>query len=74
MDKPLFRHDCDNCQFLGNFQEHDLYVHRHRTSDTVVARYGSEGPEYLSCPSNMIRIENILFEAVIRSHEMFTKT
>jgi len=41
---PLHTHDCDGCQFLGIFHGADLYV----CSDTYLARYSSEGPDYMS--------------------------
>jgi hypothetical protein len=47
MDKPIFQHDCETCTFLGSFQGSDLYCHE---SDlpTIIARYGDDGPEYIS--------------------------
>ena len=46
MTKPKFDHDCDNCQYVGNFKEYDLYFCN--TTPTVIARYGNEGSEYAS--------------------------
>lgn len=48
---PIYKHDCNNCQFLGYFEhEHygtvDLYFCNH--TPTVVARYGHDGWEYMS--------------------------
>ena len=49
MDTPIHQHDCDECIFLGNHNNKDLYVHissrLHGT--TVIARHGIEG-EYSS--------------------------
>ena len=50
-----YTHDCDKCIFLGGWrgkqniedrglQNYDLYV----CGDNVLARYGSDGPEYIS--------------------------
>ncbi len=47
MDKPRFTHDCSSCIFLGRFGDYDLYHHTIGI-ETVVARYGSEGPDYTS--------------------------
>jgi len=50
---PDFTHTaCDHCTFLGHYREHDLY-HCAQPSlglATIIARYGDDGPEYLSCP------------------------
>lgn len=42
--KPTFKHDCDRCYFLGEYRGRDLYVCR----DTLISRYGDDGPEYSS--------------------------
>ena len=43
---PQFTHDCEVCKFLGHQGGHDLYYCEREP--TVVARYGSDGPEYTS--------------------------
>lgn len=55
MDFPQFQHDCNKCVFLGRHESHktqkplDLYVcAREGVIDTVIARYGNDGPEYSS--------------------------
>ena len=45
---PLYEHDCDDCVFLGSFQNADLYYHEGRIETTVIARYSSDGPDYSS--------------------------
>jgi hypothetical protein len=47
---PTFRHECKTCAFLGIFEEHDLYVclKEDGTIKTVIARFGSDGPDYAS--------------------------
>jgi hypothetical protein len=45
--KPRFKHDCLNCKFLGFYQNHDLY-YCNNVVPTVIARYGDNGPSYLS--------------------------
>jgi hypothetical protein len=46
--RPQFTHDCDRCVFLGRYQECDLYFCKGVGFPTVLARWGSEGPEYTS--------------------------
>jgi len=49
---PLHTHDCVHCVFLGaydhNGHAHDLYYCGTHEDGTVIARYGSDGPEYAS--------------------------
>lgn len=52
--QPRYIHDCDNCLFLGCSKEFDAYWCQDSTSiagGSVIARYGSEGPQYLSSPT-----------------------
>lgn len=58
---PLYLHDCDACTYLGRHEQDggkfDLYtctVHT-ITPRTVVARYGDEGPDYISMPAGPLR-------------------
>lgn len=47
---PRHKHDCERCVFLGSYENFDLYVcpaSGERIS-TVVARYGDDGPDYVS--------------------------
>lgn len=45
---PQFTHDdSENCVFLGHFEGHDLYVH-HKGYPTYIARYGNDGPDYIT--------------------------
>jgi hypothetical protein len=51
MDHPRYQHDCQKCKYLGQFEEYDFYwckSHNLPTLDSILARYGSDGPEYLS--------------------------
>jgi hypothetical protein len=48
MKNPKFLHDYACCTFLGHENDHDLYFCEQGTIPTVIARYGSEGPEYQS--------------------------
>ena len=42
-----FIHDCDDCIFLGQYKEFDLYFCP-MGSQTVIARYSDEGGDYHS--------------------------
>lgn len=58
-DIPRFTHDCDSCVFLGRYtnpyyalskQHTDLYYCVRCDGGSMIARYGSEGSEYMSAP------------------------
>lgn len=44
--RPAYKHDCDDCLFLGHWQGLDLYFCPNEP--TVIARGGDEGPNYTS--------------------------
>jgi hypothetical protein len=58
MSAPRFQHDCPACTWLGSFDRIDLYFELYYCPQptlglpTLIARYGSEGPEYLT--SNLL--------------------
>jgi hypothetical protein len=53
---PRYVHDCDSCIFLGRHEQYDLYFADHGGgladyepfASTVIARYSSDGPGYIS--------------------------
>lgn len=47
-NEKQFEHDCDNCVFLGNALGADLYVCVGSMITSVIARYGDDGPDYIS--------------------------
>lgn len=54
IEKPRYRHDCKECQFVGHINHYDGYVcERRGNSSTVVLRFGSEGLCYMSMPTSM---------------------
>ena len=55
MTGPVFTHDCDVCRFLGHEQGCDLYVCGADDSVSVVARYGSFGPDYASQSVDLLK-------------------
>lgn len=52
MDKqntPRYIHDCKECIYLGQKDEYDLYFcNQGGLLNTVIARFGNEGPDYIS--------------------------
>ena len=49
MIKPLYKHDCNNCTFLGTFNNEDLYFCKQGGHiPTLIVRYSSDGPDYSS--------------------------
>lgn len=54
--KPKWTHDCKACKYVGSDTDHDWYVCR----DSVVARFGDDGPEYWSMPKMMVNNDDYL--------------
>ena len=52
MVSPLHEHDCEDCKFLGNFEDqhgrYDLYFCPQHGAPTLIARWSSNGPDYMS--------------------------
>lgn len=48
IEKPKFKHDCESCVFLGRFEGADLYYCAGQRTETIVARFSSEGADYTS--------------------------
>lgn len=48
--KPLFKHECTSCTFLGTSSDNkaDLYFCPQSGSPTIIARYSDDGPDYIS--------------------------
>ena len=47
---PIYKHDCDRCEFLFSTGNEDVYVH----GDTTIIRESDEGPDYWSMDSEII--------------------
>lgn len=45
MEEARYLHDCEECVFLGTYNQYDLYFCG--ANPTVIARYGTDG-DYLS--------------------------
>lgn len=55
MNKPLYKHDCKKCKFLGSYQDEDLYIDirsdKHNDSYgriTILSRRSSNPSDYTS--------------------------
>lgn len=51
--KHRYSHDCNSCIFLGQYEEYDLYFCGKKGGKTImeatlIARSGSDGPDYIS--------------------------
>lgn len=51
-----YKHDCDKCTPLGEWRHYDLYICQtdKEYTTTVIARYGSDGPQYASFPVDVL--------------------
>ena len=71
-DKPLFRHDCEYCRYLGHTIEDgkrfDLYFHVPGCFKQVVARYGDDPNDYyLGLTGSDLQRSDVLRECFRRS-------
>lgn len=48
MSSPRYEHDCEQCVYLGQEDDFDLYYCNKISIPTVIARYSPNGPDYLS--------------------------
>jgi hypothetical protein len=67
-----YKHDCDKCIFLGNYETIDLEMDLYfctGTSNTFIARYG-EDEKYSSClsPENFYWIDMQHFAKFCKTH------
>lgn len=49
-EEPQYKHDCDECFYLGRYNGKDLWYHQNPVAGlcTVIARRSSEGSDYSS--------------------------
>jgi len=85
MPKPswkdqMFTHDCDNCLFLGHWEDpevtpsyghYDLYAcpEHDGSQATLIARYSSQGEDYVSMPYALVTHDRVLLVAKTRYDE-----
>lgn len=66
LEAPMWEHDCGDCIFLGTHHQHDLYYCQgHARFPTLVARYGSDGPQYKSGVPLLKHDDNLWAAAVL---------
>lgn len=51
--KPRYKHDCEGCVYLSTWDDeheetYDLYYCNQGSLPTVIARFGHDGPDYVS--------------------------
>ncbi len=74
--RPLHKHDCDQCHFLGHFDDRqrdeivdlyycDRYKEGHGRRHMLIVRYGDEG-EYASYPLSCVPTEDKAMMEVLR--------
>lgn len=58
---PRFKHDCEVCEFRGNYGKYDIWIcgNQEDQMKSIIARYDHDGPDYASMLTKYIR----------RSHE-----
>lgn len=54
-------HDCEACTPLDRIGEYDVYICPQSGWPTVVARYGDDGPEYLSSSQLKLYVEDKVY-------------
>ena len=64
-EPPRLMHDCGRCAYLGRFGAEDLYVCG--PPGSVIARFGDDGPDYLSTPIDHMYLYPQLQEAFERA-------
>jgi hypothetical protein len=58
--KPQWTHDCDRCTYLGSVDHTKGRADWYTCTDSVVARFGSEGADYWSMPKDMVNNDRYL--------------
>lgn len=57
---PKWTHDCNVCNYLGSIHTHKGIVDWYKCTDSTVARFGSDGPDYWSMPTSMVTDDRYL--------------
>lgn len=85
--KPLYKHDCEDCIYLGSDEIRDYYCcieHSMSDSGSLIIRLGNQPSDYFSMPvnvmqealesSNFIDEENVFFNCYNRYLEYLGKS
>lgn len=73
---PRFKHDCEDCRFVGNFENEgqvaDGYVCT--VTHSIILRNGDNPPNYSSVPGFVLRVRDLMQEPSLeRFREVFAK-
>lgn len=83
---PIFQHDCGYCRFIKRFEGVDLYAHIADFNSGIVeseiilvARFGNEGPDYMSWPLDRVgpntpHVHKVLKEAARQFRRIVSKS
>ena len=53
---PRYIHDCQDCTYLGKYEEYDLYYCNNTILPVYVVRFGNDGTNYVSMPPKYIAL------------------
>ena len=57
---PKWTHDCEACEYIGSMHSDRGLLDWYTCNDSVIARYGDDGPEYWSTPRFIINNDDYL--------------
>jgi hypothetical protein len=70
--KPIYKHDCERCQFVARVSNQGMpdtdwyYCASDISGATIIGRHSNDGPDYYSCPVNML--VNPIYDVAYRPH------
>ena len=56
--KPQLTHDCEACTFLGGKIVDGTFYDYYTCNESIIARFGNDGPEYASMPKKLVTAEH----------------
>lgn len=71
MTTPRYTHDCKACQFMGRWDEHDVWVcPKEPMGPSVIARQSDDPPDYASGPIKVMT--SVIFNSVTKKEELLS--
>lgn len=58
--KPKWTHDCNACKYIGSMHSDRGLLDWYTCKNSVIARYGDDGPEYWSTPDYIVNNNDYL--------------
>lgn len=58
VEKPLYKHDCNDCLYLGSDEMRDYYFCKKRSfssEGTLIIRLGDNPQDYFSMPKDVVK-------------------